>query len=79
MKVVVFGATGKKGREIVGQALENGHEVTAFVRDPSKLRFRNKAISAEDRLRVVSGDVAHAIVKEIDENAFVRMAVIITN
>jgi uncharacterized protein YbjT (DUF2867 family) len=37
MNVVVFGATGSVGRELVKQALEQGHVVTAFVRDPAKL------------------------------------------
>ncbi len=51
MKVVVFGATGSVGREAVKQALEQGHTVTAFARDPAK--FDNK----REDLRVVQGDV----------------------
>jgi nucleoside-diphosphate-sugar epimerase len=38
MKLFVLGATGKTGREIVDLALARGHEVTAFVRSPQKLR-----------------------------------------
>ncbi|MFE2291014.1 NAD(P)-dependent oxidoreductase [Streptomyces sp. NPDC059452] len=37
MRLTVFGATGGVGREIVGQALAAGHEVTAVVRDPARL------------------------------------------
>ncbi|MFD5971677.1 NAD(P)-dependent oxidoreductase [Streptomyces bacillaris] len=37
MRLTVFGATGGVGREIVGQALAAGHEVTAVVRDPDRL------------------------------------------
>ncbi|MBT2402272.1 MULTISPECIES: NAD(P)-dependent oxidoreductase [unclassified Streptomyces] len=37
MKLTVFGATGGVGREVVRQALEAGHEVTAVVRDPARL------------------------------------------
>ncbi|URM38647.1 NAD(P)-dependent oxidoreductase [Flavobacterium anhuiense] len=38
MKVIIFGATGTVGIEIVKQALKNGDEVTAFVRDPRKMQ-----------------------------------------
>ncbi|MFC8226956.1 NAD(P)-dependent oxidoreductase [Streptomyces sp. NPDC057287] len=37
MRLTVFGATGAVGQEIVRQALSAGHEVTAVVRDPSRL------------------------------------------
>jgi putative NADH-flavin reductase len=37
MKVVVLGATGGTGLEIVRQAIERGHRVTALVRSPEKL------------------------------------------
>ncbi|MGW7346705.1 NAD(P)-dependent oxidoreductase [Streptomyces sp. NPDC054854] len=47
MKLTVFGATGGVGREVVLQALAAGHEVTAVVRDPSRL-----GVPAHDRLRV---------------------------
>jgi putative NADH-flavin reductase len=50
MKVIVFGATGPTGRRALDEALAKGHEVTAFVRDPSKLKTRH------ERLRVVKGD-----------------------
>ncbi|MFF3438417.1 NAD(P)-dependent oxidoreductase [Streptosporangium sp. NPDC002721] len=37
MKLTVCGATGGTGREVVRQALEAGHEVTAVVRGPARL------------------------------------------
>ncbi|WP_329561093.1 NAD(P)-dependent oxidoreductase [Kitasatospora sp. NBC_01266] len=37
MRLTVFGATGGVGREVVQQALDAGHEVTAVVRDPARL------------------------------------------
>ena len=54
MNVIVFGASGGTGREIVRQGLEAGHEVTAFLRNPAKLTVRH------ERLRVVQGDVLNA-------------------
>jgi putative NADH-flavin reductase len=54
MKLTVFGATGKTGRHVVEQALDAGHEVAAFVRNPAKLELRH------ERLRVVQGDIADA-------------------
>lgn len=51
MNIAVFGATGKTGLEIVKQALDGGHKVTAFVRDPAGLAIENK------KLTVVTGDV----------------------
>ncbi|UII30471.1 SDR family oxidoreductase [Fulvivirga ulvae] len=37
MKVIIFGATGSIGRQLVMQALGLGYQVTAFVRNPQKL------------------------------------------
>lgn len=50
--MVVFGASGGTGREVVRQALAQGHAVTAFVRDPAKLAIEHSGLS------VVKGDVA---------------------
>ena len=49
MRLLIFGASGRTGREIVNQALEQGHEVTAFVRDPKKLTIKNS-------LHIIEGD-----------------------
>ncbi|RAJ05361.1 putative NADH-flavin reductase [Chitinophaga skermanii] len=51
MKLVVFGATGATGKEIVSQALAKGHTVTAFARDPSKIEIKHP------HLRIVKGDI----------------------
>ena len=51
MKILVLGATGGTGQQVVLQALEQGHEVTVLVRTPQRLTARS------DRLRVVTGSV----------------------
>ncbi|MFI6011663.1 NAD(P)-dependent oxidoreductase [Streptomyces sp. NPDC051243] len=51
MKLTVFGATGGIGTEIVRQALDAGHEVTAVVRDPARLPLTG------DRLEVFRADL----------------------
>ena len=45
MRLFVLGATGPTGLQIVQQALAQGHQVTAFVRDPAKLPFTDKNLS----------------------------------
>lgn len=40
LKLVVFGGTGLTGKEVVTQALERGHLVTAMVRSPEKVQKR---------------------------------------
>jgi uncharacterized protein YbjT (DUF2867 family) len=61
MRLTIFGATGKTGGHFVRQALEDGYEVTALVRNASKLAI------CHDHLTVIEGDaidpaiVEHAI------------------
>jgi putative NADH-flavin reductase len=49
MKIVIFGASGGTGRELVQQGLAQGHDVTVFMRNPA-------AFTGGDHLRVVVGD-----------------------
>ncbi len=51
MKLVIFGATGSIGRQVVEQALEQGHTVTAFARNLAKLDIHHP------NLKLVQGDV----------------------
>ena len=51
MRLLVIGATGGTGRALVQQALAQGHQVTAFVRDPARLRIEHA------NLTVATGDV----------------------
>lgn len=54
MRVLIFGSTGGVGRQLVAQALEHGHRVTAFARDPAALDVKHA------QLTVVQGDVMDA-------------------
>ncbi|CAM3550942.1 NAD(P)-dependent oxidoreductase [Erysipelothrix anatis] len=49
MKIAVIGASGKAGSLIVDEAIARGHEVTAFVRNASKVK-NNKAFVFESDL-----------------------------
>lgn len=51
MKLVVLGATGGVGSEIVSQAADRAHQVTAFVRAPERLA------ALRDRITVIQGDL----------------------
>ena len=51
MKLLVLGATGGIGLEIVSQAIEKGHSVTAFVRNTDALK------KFGDRITAVQGDL----------------------
>lgn len=51
MRLTVLGATGGIGKLLLTQALDQGHEVTAFARAPQKIAAN------ESRLRVIGGDL----------------------
>jgi len=53
MNILIFGASGATGHELVKQALEQGHWVTAFVRTPSKLKVQHP------HLTIFQGDVGN--------------------
>jgi putative NADH-flavin reductase len=44
MKITVFGATGGIGGQVVRQALDDGHKVTAVVRDPAAFTQAHPAL-----------------------------------
>jgi putative NADH-flavin reductase len=54
MKLLVLGATGGTGLEIVSQAIEREHSVTAFVRAPDPLKRFG------DRITVIRGNVLNS-------------------
>jgi putative NADH-flavin reductase len=51
MKLVVLGATGGTGTELVRESLKGGHCVTVFVRDTTRLH------EFKDRIRIEEGDL----------------------
>ena len=52
MNILVFGASGRTGRELVKQALAQGYRVSAFVRHPAPFDIEHP------QLKVVQGDAA---------------------
>ena len=44
MELLILGATGKVGSELVKQALERGFEVTALVRSPHKVKIEDDSL-----------------------------------
>ena len=51
LRILIIGATGGTGCELVRQALEQGHQVTALVRKPKKMKVEHP------NLRVAQGNV----------------------
>lgn len=61
MKLLIIGGTGKTGRKLIEQGLTQGHEITAVVRKPRKLKID------DPNLRIVKGDV---LITESIESSF---------
>jgi len=55
LKLIVLGATGGTGLEIVQRAIEHSHSVTAFVRSPERLK------PFQDRITVTQGDLLNSV------------------
>jgi putative NADH-flavin reductase len=51
MKITIFGATGETGKQIVEQALAEGYEIVAYIRNPSKLNINH------EHLKVIQGQL----------------------
>lgn len=60
MKIAILGASGKTGRELVLQALERGHEVTALARDLSRLPFTDHPRLRRVRVDLTEPNALHA-------------------
>ena len=64
MKLLILGATGNTGKQVVEQALEQKHEVTVLVRQPTKLG------SLARQVKVIIGNVLdkEALAKALSGN-----------
>lgn len=68
MKLTVFGATGGTGTQVVQQALDAGHDVTAVARHPAHITLRH------ERLDILRGDVLDP--SSVEEAVFAQDAVV---
>ena len=51
MNILLFGATGGTGRQVISQGIQAGHHITAFVRNPKSLQVKSKL------LKVITGNI----------------------
>lgn len=93
-KIIVLGATGGIGLEIVRQAIEHGHSVTAFVRSPERLKPFRDCITVEQGDLLNSAELEQVIkghdailsgfgprlpISKADANLLQQFAVALTN
>lgn len=57
MKIGIIGASGKAGNVILQEAINRGHEVTAIVRDATKLNEKNIEIAEKTIFDLTSADL----------------------
>lgn len=57
MKIAVVGASGKAGSRITQEALDRGHEVTAIVRDASKVTNSKANVVEKDVFALTAEDL----------------------
>lgn len=58
MKIGIVGASGKAGQLIMKEALDRGHQVTAIVRDASKINEPNVAVLEKDVFSLTAADLS---------------------
>ncbi|MFC7391933.1 NAD(P)-dependent oxidoreductase [Scopulibacillus cellulosilyticus] len=61
MKILVLGATGRVGYRVVKLALKDGHKVTAFVRETSRLNISHPNLSVFIGNALKKGDILSAV------------------
>jgi putative NADH-flavin reductase len=55
MKILILGATGATGKNLIEQAVKAGHDVTAYVRNPAKL------LNLQNKIHIIPGELHDAI------------------
>ncbi|RYF96388.1 MAG: SDR family oxidoreductase [Chitinophagaceae bacterium] len=70
MNIVIFGASGATGQQLVKQAISKGYHVTAFLRQTSKFSL------VHDRLNIIRGDINNLeqVLEVLDEKDAVLSA-----
>src|SRR4051794_2993500 len=66
MKITVFGATGGIGGNVVRQALDAGHKVTAVVRDPARFDVSHPALEVATVADLTDPEVLRAVLETSD-------------
>ena len=65
MRLVILGATGRTGQCLLQQALNNGHEVIAFVRDPQKIFVSDDNLTVK-QANIFEYDELKNVIKDAD-------------
>ena len=84
MKIIVFGANGRTGQELIKQAVNKGMEVTAFVRNAESIKLQSEklnivvgqATNYEDVKKAIAG---HDAVVSCIGGAGIKVSTIITD
>jgi uncharacterized protein YbjT (DUF2867 family) len=66
MKITVFGATGGIGGQVVRQALDAGHKVTAVVRDPARFDVNHPALEVATVPGLTDPEVLRLVLERSD-------------
>jgi putative NADH-flavin reductase len=66
MKITVFGATGGIGGNVVRQALDAGHKVTAVVRDPARFDVSHPALEVATVADLTDPEVLRPVLETSD-------------
>jgi len=70
MRIAVFGGTGGTGQQVIEQALDAGHQVSALVRDPNRLS------EASQQADIIVGDVLNT--QDVSETISGAEAVVVS-